>query len=107
MLGAHQDHIKLSFFWLGGGRKKEEYGPCPQDFCSFCVYCIRLSLHCTFTAHFLAEGGYTTVLHLLCACAGSQRKSGLFSMQFKHCLKRRHGLDNNFSNKFNTLICSG
>lgn len=46
-------------------------------------------------------------IYLLCASAGSQGKFGLFSMQFKHCLKRSHGLDNNFSNKFNTLISLG
>lgn len=57
--------------------------------------------------HLLAEGEYTTILHIFCACAGSLGEFGLFSMQFKHCLKRRHGLDNHFSNKFKTPISLG
>jgi len=69
MPGAHQGHIKLSLFWLGGGRKEEE-APCPQDFCSFCVCCVHLSLYCTFTADTFSCRGriYYSTSSSLCLC---------------------------------------
>lgn len=82
--------------------------PCPQNFCSFCAYWVCLSLCCIFPAGaFSCRGRIYYSTYLLCASAGSRGKFGLFSMQFKCCLKRSHGLDNNFSNKFNTLISLG
>lgn len=78
---------------------------CPQN---FCPYRVCPSFCCIFAADTFSYRGriyYST--SLLCASAGSWGKFGLFSMQSKHCLKRSHGLDNNFSNKFNTLISLG
>lgn len=65
-----------------------------------CLHCICVSLYSTFTADtFSCRGRIYYSASSSCVLVLVLRGNfGLFSMQLKQCLKKCHGLDNNFSN---------